>query len=304
MNWLPLALLTAALSSLVSITDKIVVERYLRDAWSFPFFTGAFLGLYCAALLVVRGSLGLFHLPSPSVLAIALLPGAFQFISSLFYTRALQKTDASTISALNQTVPLFALLWGWIFFGNVFQLINYAGIFVIVISCVLLGMEQVPGSKRLQLSPAVWLILIGAVLRSLSDLFVKATLSDQDYWNTFGLSRAVLLPITLVTLFYSPYRKSIVHSVHRNGFLVVPGIALLEVLAMTPLLLGVISYSLGPLGPVAAIIYSSPFFVLVFSRLLNFVRPNLVPVRERGPSLARQATLIGGVLLGVIMLRL
>jgi drug/metabolite transporter (DMT)-like permease len=304
MSWLPIALSTAALGSLVSITDKIVVERYLRDPWSFPFFTALFLGLYCSALLLVRGALGLFQLPPLPVLAVALLPGALHFVSSLFYTRALQQTDASTVSALNQTIPLFALVWGWLFFGNVFLPINYVGVIVVVVCCALLGMEQAPGSQRLRLSPAVWLVLVGALLRSLSDLFIKVTLTEQDYWNTFGLSRAVLLPISIVTLLHPIYRKSIGHSVRVNGLRIIPGIALLEVVAMVPQLLGVIAYGLGPLALVSTIIYSTPFFVLIFTQVLNTLRPGLVPVKTGAQSLGRQAVLILGVMVGVILLRI
>ena len=254
--------------------------------------------------MVVRSSLGLFHLPPLSILAIALLPGVLHFAASLFYTRALQRTDASTVSAINQTVPLFAVLWGWIFFGNVFLPINYLGIVIVVVSCALLGMEQGPGDKHLRISPAVWLILMGALLRSLSDLFIKMTLNDQDYWNTFGLSRAVLLPISIATLFLPGYRKIIFGSVRLNGLRVIPGIGLLEVVAMIPQLLAVIAYGLGPLGLVSTIIYSTPFFVLVFTRVLNVVRPGLVPVKAGAQSLARQMVLIAGVLVGVLLLRI
>lgn len=304
MTWLPLALFTAAFSSLVSIADKIVVERYLRDVWSFPFFTAAFLGIYTTGLLMIRAYLGLFRLPPLGVLGIALLPGLMHYLGSLFYTRALRRTDASTVSALNQTVPLYALLWGSIFFGNVFQPINYLGILVIVLSCALLGMEQANGSKRLQISPAVWLILMGALFRSLSDLFVKITLSDQDYWNTFGLSRAALLPISIATLLHPGSRKHILESVRINGPRVVPGTAALEIFAIVPQVLSVIAYGLGPLALVSTLLYSTPFFVLIVTRLLNLVRPGLVPVKAGAHSFGRQLTLIAGVLVGVIMLRL
>lgn len=304
MTWLPLALFTAALSSLVSITDKIVVERYLRDVWSFPFFTAAFLGMYTTALLLVRGYLGLFRLPPLGILGIALLPGLMHYLGSLFYTRALQRTDASTVSTLNQTVPLYALVWGSIFFGNVFQPINYLGILVIVISCAVLGMEQANGGKRLQISHAVWLILAGALFRSLSDLFIKVTLSDQDYWNTFGLSRAVLLPISIVTLLHPGSRKHILGSLRINGLRMIPGVAALELFAIVPQILAVIAYDSGPLALVSTLLYCTPFFVLVSTRLLNILRPGLVPVKAGAQSFWRQLALIAGVLVGVIMLRL
>src|SRR5438105_3640718 len=75
MSWFSLALSSAFSNSVVNVIDKIVVERYLRDRWSFPFFMAAFLGVYGVGLLAVRGALGLFRIPPAPVLAVALLPG-------------------------------------------------------------------------------------------------------------------------------------------------------------------------------------------------------------------------------------
>lgn len=303
MTWLPLALLAAVMQSLIAITDKVVVEHYLRDRWSFPFFTAAFLGLYATSLLLVRSYLGLFQMPPAPVLAIALLPGVLHYAASLFYTRALLRTDVSTVAALSQVTPLYALLWGWLFFGDVFGALSYLGIVVIVLCCALLSMEQVPGANRLRFDPALWLVMGGAVLRSLSDLFVKLTLGGQDYWNTFGLSRAALLPISALILFHPGYRRLLVHSLHVNGLRLLPGMALLEALAMLPLLLGVAAYARGPLALVSTIVYTTPLFVLVVMVLLNTLRPGFVPERPAQSSLLHRVVLTIGVLCGVIMLR-
>jgi hypothetical protein len=113
-----------------------------------------------------------------------------------------------------------------------------------------------------------------------------------------------LLPISIVTLLHPGYRKAIVGSVRINGLKVVPAIGLLEVVAMIPQLLGVIAYGLGPLALVSTIIYSTPFFVLIFTRALNILRPGLVPVKATAQSFGRQLVLILGVLVGVILLRI
>ncbi len=71
MSWFSLALSSALSNSRVNIVDKIVVDRYLRDRWSFPFFIAAFLGAYAVGLLAVRGALGLFRIPPVPALAVA-----------------------------------------------------------------------------------------------------------------------------------------------------------------------------------------------------------------------------------------
>jgi drug/metabolite transporter (DMT)-like permease len=303
MSWLPIALVAAAMTSAVNIADKIVIERYFRDSWSFPFFIAAFLGLYSILILLLRASLGQFQLPSAPILLIALLPGLLQFASSFFYTRAMLRADAATVAALNQVIPLFALLWGWIFFGNVFSPVNYFGLALLVVCCAILGMEQAPGSHRFQLNPAVWLVIIGALLRSLGDLSIKLTLNDQDFWNTFALSRAVLLPISLLMLATPGYRRILVRLLKERGRRVVPGMAVFEAIAMIPLVLSVLAYSLGPLALVTAVLYSTPLFVLLLTTLMNRLRPGFVPERAGQLGLGARFVLIAGALIGVLFLR-
>jgi len=83
-------------------------------------------------------------------------------------------------------------------FGELFGPLNYLGI-------VLSG-EQTPHVRR-ALNPVLLMILASAMARSLGDLFVKVTLGGQDYWNTFALSRAALLPITALLLLNRDYRR-------------------------------------------------------------------------------------------------
>jgi len=303
MTWLSLALVTAGIQSLVAIADKVVIERYFRDAWSFTFLVSAFLGLYSIIILVVRALSGQFTFPSLLVLLVGLLPGVLQFIGSFFYTRALLRADAATVSAFNQTVPIFALVWGWIFFGNVFGILSYLGIATIVICCALLGLEQSAASKRLRLNPAVGFVLLGALMRSLADLFIRLTLNGQDYWNTFALSRAALLPIALLMLTVPGYRKILGAHIRAHGVRVFPAMGIYEALAMLPLLLSVIAYAEGPFALVSTILYSTPSFVLLFTILINSRFPGLVPVRPGQPGTLQRATLLGGVLVGILLLR-
>lgn len=287
---------------MVSIVDKIVVERFLRDRWSFPFFIAAFLGAYAVGLLAVRGTLGLFRLPPAPVLAVALLPGVIHYVSSSLYTRTLLLTDAATVAAIAQTTPLFAVILGWWAFGERFGPLNYSGIVLSVVCSALLSAEQTPAARRV-LNPVLLMTLASAGLRSVGDLFVKVTLQGQDTWNTFALSRAALLPITLLLLLNRGHRKLVAGSLRANGLGLLPGMALLELLAIVPLLLSTLAYARGPLGPVSAVRYTTPLFILGLTVILNRIHHNLVPEDARGSSLLRRVALTVGILIGVVLIR-
>ena len=302
MSWFPLAVLAAIFASVVSIVDKIVVDRFLRDRWSFPFFIAAFLVAYAIGLLAIRGALGLFRLPPAPALAVALLPGVLHYVGSVLYTRTLLLTDAATVAAITQTAPLFAVIMGWWFFGELFGPLNYLGFVLSVVCSALLSAEQTPAARRV-LNPVLLMTLAAAVLRSLGDLFVKITLQGQDYWNTFALSRAALLPITAVLLLSGQYRGLLARSLRANGPLLLPGMAALELLAIVPVLLSTIAYARGPLGPVSTIRYTTPLFVLGLTVALNRFRPLTVPDDSGGRNLLRRVLLTLGILAGVVMIR-
>ena len=302
MTWFGLSVLSAILTSFVSVIDKIVVERYLRDHWSFPFFTSAFLGIYAVALVSVRASLGLFRPPPAPILALGLLPGILQYVASVLYTRALLQTDAATVAAINQTAPLFSVLWGWAVFGDVFGPLGYLGVVLSVVCSAWLAGEQSPHGGR-ALNPVLLITVAGAMVRSLGDLFVKVTLTSQDYWNTFGLSRMALLPITLLLLLNRDQRLLVGHAIRLNGPRLLPAMAALELLAVVPLVLSTVAYARGPLALVSAVRYTTPLFVLLLTVLLNGLRAGLVPDQAAAGSPLRRAGLTAGILAGVLMLR-
>ena len=303
MSWFSLALSSAFSNSVVNVIDKIVVERYLRDRWSFPFFMAAFLGVYGVGLLAVRGALGLFRIPPAPVLAVALLPGVLHYVSSVLYTRTLVLTDAATVAAITQTAPLFAVVWGWLVFGELFRPLSYLGIVLSVCCSALLSMEQAPHARRRALNPVLLMTLASTMLRSLGDLFIKVTLGGQDYWNTFGLSRAALLPITGLLLLNRDHRRLVLGALRAQGPVLLPGMAALELLAIVPLLLSTIAFALGPLGLVSAVRYTTPLFVLGMTGLLNGLRPGLVPEPGGRGHLLLRVLLTVGILAGVVMLR-
>jgi hypothetical protein len=199
------------------------------------------------------------------VLAVALLPGVLQYASSVLYTRTLLLTDAATVAAITQTTPLFAVLWGWMVFGERFTLPTYAGIVLSVGCSALLSGERGRGARRFFLSPVLLMTLAAAVVRSLGDLFVKVTLGAEDYWNTFALSRAALLPLTLLLLLDPTHRRLVGAAVRGQGLRLPAAMAGLEA--------------------------------------LNRLRPALVPDESAGIPMRHRTALTLGILAGVVLIR-
>ena len=138
--------------------------------------------------------------------------------------------------------------------------------------------------------------------RSVGDLFVKITLGGQDYWNTFALSRAALLPITVLLLLNRDHRRLIFQALRTQGPRLLPGMAALELLAIVPLVLSTIAYARGPLGPVSTIRYTTPLLVLGLTAFVNWMRPQFVPDDSGQRSLFYRVALTVGILAGVALI--
>ena len=262
-----------------------------------------YLGLYAALLLLVRGALGLFYFPPLWMTLLALVPGIAHYLAAILYTKAMMTADASTVLGVTQINPVFALGWGFLIFSDFFLPLNYAGVFLIVVCALGLALERSSRlAKGFQLNQAFGLILLATFFRSISDLTLKMTLNELDYWNTFGLSRlALLVPAVIVFSFRGP-RQIIVEPIRRKGYGLLLVIGFIELGAMANLLVLTKAYSLGPLALVSATQSTAPMFVLGLTVGLNYLKPGLIPARDTGSRNWLKLLLCLGIVTGVYLL--
>ena len=303
MNWLLIGVASTALFAAISIVDKILLERFFKNNWAYPFFTALFLGLYSLIILVIRLAQGLFTSPSITVTLMAMLPGILHYGAALITTRALLRSDASTVFGLSQVSPLFAVIWGLLFFGNVYDPINYFGVVLLVMCAVFLAWEKPEQSLRqIKFNKVLGLILVSAFIRSLSDLFIKVAVTELAYWDAFALSRLGSL-IPAFYLFGRPQiRTSILAPVISKGWKIIGMAGFVEFFALINLMLITLAFSLGPLALVSATQATLPLFILVFTFLLNRIWKGVVPTRDNKLSLSFKLLLSAGIVAGVLLL--
>jgi uncharacterized membrane protein len=299
-NWFTVGIASTALLGLIGLVDKIAIDRYFITIWSYPFFTMLFFGLYCTGILAVRIFLGLFHSPSLLITMIALTPSVFHFIAGLFITKALMHADASTVFGISQINPIFALFWGSLIFSDVFLLPNYIGILLIVVCAFLIGVEQSPLSFKL--NKVVWIVLGATIIRSLSDLFLKYSLTEMEYWDAFSLSRSGLIIGAMVLFSVPAIRRQIVSPIEQHGWKIIGISGVVETLAVFNLMLLTLAFSLGPLALVSATQSAVPIFILIYSVIINRVSPGFAPVRDNTWTMPVKMILSFGLVVGVFLL--
>ena len=282
MTWLELGIIGTALGASINIIDKIIIERYYKDIWTYPFFMAFFLGIYSLILFSVRFSLRLLHFPAFPTALIIFLPGLIHYLTATLNTKAYMLANASTVSAINQVRPIFVLIWGTIVFGDFFLPVNYIGILLIVFCTIILSLERSASQQEknknfFQLNPAYLYVLIAAFISSISDLIIKFSLSDMAFWDVFALSRVTLLIPCTITFLHPKSGKKIINSVKKTGIKFLYIVGLVEIGAMVGLLLLVLAFDRGSMALVSSTQATGPLFVLIFTLLLNKKRPGIVP---------------------------
>ena len=300
MGWLAFALLSTLMFGLISTVDKIVLERYFNNRWAYPFYTGLMTSVACVILLITRIHLGLFSAVSILSLIAALMPGLVFFFSALLFTRALLHADVSTVFGLSQINPVFTLIWDTLFFGSIFLPINYLGIVIVVSGAMFLAWEQ-PGEslKAIRFNKVIWLVLLATLIRSVSEAFLKHAVTELLFWDAFALSRVgMILPI-IYFMIKPSIRNQVVQPIKEEGMKVIWIVSVIQVVAITNLIVFTRAYSLGPLALVSATQSMAPVFILFFTHVFNLVSPGLVPTRDKTFNIPIRLLLCLGIVFGI-----
>ena len=189
MTWFNLALLAAILFAWVTIIDKLMVDRNFTDPFMYSLFIRLY-GLISATAFVLLAG-GWQSLPAWAVGA-AMLAGALKIGSGAIYFFSLTRGDASLISAVAQTRPLFALLWGVGLLGERLNPLAYLGVTIVVLGTILLSIERDHAARKaLRLNRVVALMLLSNVFHSLAGLSLKVALQEATpengyFWEVVG----------------------------------------------------------------------------------------------------------------------
>ena len=78
-----------------------------------------------------------WQMPSIQDLVFLILTGVFTHIGQLYLTRSLHRENIANVSILNYTGLIYALTFGFIFFGETFSVLSLFGIVLVVVGVLL-----------------------------------------------------------------------------------------------------------------------------------------------------------------------
>ncbi|MBI5029798.1 MAG: EamA family transporter [Chloroflexi bacterium] len=271
--WEIFALSAALAWSIVTVLDKVLLERHIPSGNVYLILHG-FVGMIPVLGMALLGRP--FEFADLSMLGLALLAGVLESIFMLLYYKALQITDASIVAIFLQGVPVITTFISFFFFHENFFLTTYLGIAMIVLGTILVILIGSPGQHRIEWKAMV-LILPALFAISVSYSLQSYTLRFINVDTFFGTARVGQLLVGLVLLSLPIIRKEwvgIVSQLRPTIWLITIAIGLLNIFG-TYLLNQ--AYALGPLALVTTLSSIQPILILVLISLANSIRPHLVP---------------------------
>jgi drug/metabolite transporter (DMT)-like permease len=210
MNWILLGLAAPLFWAFSNIFDKFALNRLTRGIADFIFFgtIGSFL-----TFLIFTSVLGFKNI-GVTLTVMAMLGGFLLNWSYVFYAKALDKGETSRIVPLFQSIPIFVLVIGALFFNEVIGGDQIFGFIIVLIGGIILTVEKAT-FKLFKVDAGFWLMLLTSFIIAVSFLLSDHVLEHTHFLTlmTYDLLGFSLAGVSL--LLYGPWRREIIEGIKK-----------------------------------------------------------------------------------------
>lgn len=267
MSWVLFSIFAAFVFAVTSIIDKFLLTKWIKEP--------LILVLILATVgLLISFCIYLFHgfsFLSRFNIILALIGGIFYIFGEIFYYKAVRLEEVSKVVPVIFLSPLFVLILAVVFLGEVFTLVRYLGVFLLVIGAVSISSKNF---TRVNFNLAFYLAIFSALMFGLVNVFAKYLLNFADFWTIFSYFRlGSFLAAIPIFFLYSKYFVAPLKEAGLKGF----GFSVFNmVLLFFGVLLVTIATALGPVSLVSALTSVQPLFVVFLATVLSVFLPSLL----------------------------
>jgi drug/metabolite transporter (DMT)-like permease len=206
MNWFFIALWAPFLLACANHNDKFLVSRYLKEKsiGSIVILSSLFSGLAMPILLFIQ----------PDVYEIKLAPGSalvatgmLSVFAAVCYLQALDIDEASFVTPLYQTVPIFAFFLAYFILGETITLSQGLASIVIIVGALAFSLEFGRRGVRFK-RKVVALMLVASCLSAINGVIFKLVAVEKGFWVSlfWGFGGQVMAGLALLVC-VSTYRR-------------------------------------------------------------------------------------------------
>lgn len=295
--WLILALLSNAVYACSNILDTFLANKQFRNPFTLVFYTSFFNLAFIALLFAVQSPV----IPPGETIPIFILLGTINIGYLYPYYRALQNDDTSVVVAFFALNRIFIPVLAFFMVGEVLEFAQYAGIFLLVSSVVVLGTHR--DHKHFRLNKSAGYMLLASFIMAFEGVLLKYLFEHGVNFGT-ALGGEMIVSFILAMLFLVP--KSTRSDVFANVKLfkkMLPVFAAEE--SFTFLGFAAESYAivLAPVSLVKGITILSPFFLLIYARVLRNRFPNVFRESMSKGSVIKKTLLFALIIIGVLLMK-
>ncbi len=298
LSWVAPAIGSPMIYAAVSVGDKLILSRTRVMLASFYFYVG-FSQLAIAAIILVVNPLPAMHWD----VTMRALGGGFLWglgLTVMFWV--LQREEVSRVTPVWQTSPLFVAILAVIFLDEALAWQHWLAVVLVVVGAAAVSVRrgQGGGIGGFALRPTFFLLLFGALLIGIAQLFLKSVADDLSVWHSMAI-RGVGLFLSLAL---PNMRPDALRGLVK--FLSVPkqAGAIFCVETAAPFfgnLLLLTALANGQVSLVSALLGTRPIFVLGITLVLGFAAKGLLDDKlGRGDVMVKVSStvaVVGGVAL-------
>lgn len=292
MWWIILTLLSAITITSVNLIDKHIVTTEVKD----PFLTMVISGSTTFSLFIIFSLFFPRTSLSQAEMLAGLIAGVIYSTGLWFYYFTLSKEEVSRAAPAFTTMPLFVLPFGYLFFGEIFTTLKYAGIVLIVGGAVILSVKE--SVKELKFDKLMLVALFTGFLFGIRSVFIKSATLDASIWSVLPwIGLGGVATSAVVFAFHHPHiRKKSQEGVHHligKGFLAALGSGFLFA-----------AISIGPVSLVTALFSIQPLFVFVSAVALSLYHPKFLKEEISEGIIIQKTVATLAVVLGAVFIAL
>ncbi len=297
MGWAFIAIISAALSAVVSIFDSHLLTHRLPDLRTYLLPLGIFHFLVAVVLLAFHPfPPGAQTLPLIAAFGSGILSGA----STIITLNTIRSVEISRVIPVINSSPIFVALIAAPLLGEVLGLQAWGGILLTVAGAVLISLQRGAGKKKVSLQRSFFALTLASLLYALSSVITKYALQTLTYWNLYS-SNAIAMGLIFMVFAGRPQTIKRIGELPRRGRvlgLIVGG----QALVVVAIVLTNLAMTTGPVAPVTAIMAARPAMVFFYTLVLSRFLPTILAEKQDKATILIKSLAIALTVAGVVLL--
>lgn len=299
MSWVGIAILSAAVYSLVNIIDSHLLSRRMPGLRAFLLPIGVIhlaYGWIVFALFPLPENLSIW--PLLVAIASAILRGIA--VTSMLYT--MKSEEVSRVIPVVYTYPVFVAIMAAPLLGETLNYLGWLAMIIVVAGAVMISVRPGPTGSTIWLSRSFFILFGSSLLMAVADIASKYALAYISFWNMYWLSAFCMSGIFLLVSISPHTLRQLRNLKQRNSTLAL--LAFNEILAPVAVVLMFWALARGPVSLVSTIASSRPIFVVIFALILSRILPMFLEWHPGRGRLALRLMATGMIVVGITIIHL